>query len=65
MTGSSRRTGAENEGAERMAIIVLKDVHKKYALGKTEVYALRGVSFEVTAGDFISIAGPSGCGKTI
>ncbi|KGE72738.1 ABC transporter ATP-binding protein [Spirochaeta lutea] len=47
-----------------MAIVQLKDVHKKYPLGKTEVHAVRGVSFEIMKGDFISIAGPSGSGKS-
>ncbi|MGL1890478.1 MAG: ABC transporter ATP-binding protein [Spirochaetaceae bacterium] len=47
-----------------MAIVELKDVHKIYPLGKTEVHAVRGVSFEITKGDFVSIAGPSGSGKS-
>ncbi len=47
-----------------MAIVELQDVHKKYPLGKTEVHAVKGVSFEIGEGDFISIAGPSGSGKS-
>lgn len=47
-----------------MAIAQLKDVKKIYPLGKTEVHALRGVSFEIEKGDFVSIAGPSGSGKS-
>jgi len=45
-------------------IIQLEDVHKIYPLGKTEVHAVQGVSFNITKGDFISIAGPSGSGKS-
>ena len=45
-------------------VVRLEDVHKNYALGKTEVQALQGVSFDILKGDFISIAGPSGSGKT-
>lgn len=45
-------------------VVRLNDVHKSYALGKTEVLALQGVSFDILKGDFISIAGPSGSGKT-
>lgn len=45
-------------------IISLQDVHKVYPLGKTEVHAVKGVTFDITKGDFISIAGPSGSGKS-
>jgi putative ABC transport system ATP-binding protein len=47
-----------------MSIVTLKDVKKNYPLGKTEVHAVKGVSFEIVRGDFISIAGPSGSGKS-
>lgn len=47
-----------------MAIVELIDVKKNYLLGKVEVEAVRGVSFSIEEGDFISIAGPSGSGKT-
>lgn len=47
-----------------MGFIVLEDVKKDYRLGKTVVHALKGVSFAISEGDFLSIVGPSGCGKT-
>ncbi len=47
-----------------MAIVKLTDVRKSYALGKVEVPAVKGVSFSIEKGDFISIAGPSGSGKS-
>ena len=47
-----------------MAIVSLDSVHKIYPLGKTEVHAVKGVSFDIERGDFISIAGPSGSGKS-
>lgn len=42
----------------------LEAVHKTYALGSTEVHALRGISLTIREGDFASIAGPSGSGKS-
>ena len=47
-----------------MGIVNLNEVRKTYALGKTEVNALKGISFEIEKGDFISIIGPSGSGKS-
>ena len=47
-----------------MAIVELRDVKKVYPLGKTEVHAVKGVSFQIEKGDFVSIAGPSGSGKS-
>jgi putative ABC transport system ATP-binding protein len=46
------------------SIVSIRDVVKEYHLGATVVPALRGVSMEVSQGEFISIAGPSGSGKT-
>ncbi len=45
-------------------IISLKDVWKIYSMGESEVQALRGVSFDVESGEFMSIMGPSGSGKS-
>jgi putative ABC transport system ATP-binding protein len=45
-------------------IVTLQDATKSYQLGKVRVPALRGVSMNIGAGEFVSIAGPSGSGKT-
>jgi putative ABC transport system ATP-binding protein len=45
-------------------IVSVKSATKDYALGKTVVQALRGVTLDVHEGEFLSIAGPSGSGKT-
>lgn len=54
----------ESVDTQNQFVVRLEDVHKSYALGKTEVQALQGLSFDIQGGEFISIAGPSGSGKT-
>jgi putative ABC transport system ATP-binding protein len=44
--------------------IEAENLRKTYRVGKIEVQALRGVSFAVERGEFVSIVGPSGSGKS-
>ena len=37
---------------------------KDYKLGDVPVHVLKGISFEIERGDFVSIMGPSGSGKS-
>jgi len=40
------------------------DLQKTYRVGKIDVLALRGVSFSVQRGEFVTVVGPSGSGKS-
>jgi len=45
-------------------IISLRNIKKTYLMGDTSCQALKGISFNVHEGDFISIMGASGSGKS-
>ena len=47
-----------------MTVVELENVKKIYSMGDAEVHALKGMSFKVEQGEFISIMGPSGSGKS-
>jgi putative ABC transport system ATP-binding protein len=45
-------------------VISVRGLAKNYNLGRTTVYALRGVDLDVREGEFVAIVGNSGAGKT-
>jgi len=46
------------------AFIEARELRKTYRVGKVDVPALRGVSFSVEKGEFVTVVGPSGSGKS-
>ncbi len=53
----------ENQG-KRKPIIELRDVKRDFVVGEEVVHALRGVSFSIYEGEFVTIMGTSGSGKS-
>ncbi len=47
-----------------MSLIHLEFVTRQYAIGARSLYALRGASLSIQAGEFVALVGPSGSGKS-
>jgi len=58
---SSKENGNKNGNSH---IVQVKDVIKSFPVGDGEVTILKGLSFDVSDGEFVSIVGPSGNGKS-
>jgi putative ABC transport system ATP-binding protein len=58
--------GAPNGAAQKVAqpVLQLEGVHKFYDMGETRVHALRGVTLDIAACEFVAVMGASGSGKS-
>jgi len=54
----------QNMETSKEYIISVRGLAKNYNLGRTRVYALRGLDLDIKEGEFVAIIGNSGAGKT-
>lgn len=52
------------ENQDKKIVIELQDVRRNFLVGEEVVHALRGVSFTIHEGEFVTIMGKSGSGKS-
>lgn len=52
------------EQTAKTVVMDVRDITKTLPLGKERINILKGISFQIMSGEFISIVGPSGSGKS-
>lgn len=59
-----RQQEAVTQTSERRIVMDVREITKILPLGREHIDILKGISFQILSGEFISIVGPSGSGKS-
>jgi putative ABC transport system ATP-binding protein len=57
-------TTLSTHDAEHQIVMDVRNITKSLPLGRERIDILKGISFQIFSGDFVSIVGPSGSGKS-
>src|SRR5579859_4662342 len=59
-----REEDSHSAANDRRVVMDVRSITKSLPLGRERIDILKGISFQILSGEFISIVGPSGSGKS-